>query len=110
MNIYNARLCNKMAGFIVDAALIFILQNISQKFDYNNWNSAWGCAEPEASSSQELLLQCSQPGIPQHYWKPKLHGLISTVYAWKTAPAISSSWDKKHIRHDVNLYIHKWKG
>lgn len=34
MIIYNARLCSKMADFIVDAALIFILQNISQKFDY----------------------------------------------------------------------------
>ena len=29
---YNERLCSEMAGFFGDAALIFILQNISRKF------------------------------------------------------------------------------
>lgn len=76
MNIYNARLCSEMAGFVVDAALIFILQNISQKLNYDSKSSARVCAKPLPPLSKSCFCNVvSLGGLESSaLLKPKLHG------------------------------------
>ena len=100
---YNERLCSEMAGFFGDAALISSYKIFPKNSDYNSRNSAWGCAKPEASSFQELLLESSQ--TLGFLWT--IQAKASWLLILQYTPGKQYQWfveGKMNTRFNINLF------